>query len=75
MPAIVDMREEWLRDLEAWANKNDNVRELWLFGSRADGTSGPDSDIDIAIGLMPPAGKHNWAFANFLEFKGQWRRE
>lgn len=75
MSAIVDMREEWLHDLATWAKKNDNVHELWLFGSQADGTSRPDSDVDIGIGLAPPTGKHNWAFANFLEFKSQWRRE
>jgi hypothetical protein len=29
------MRDEWLGDLGVWAAKNNNVRELWLFGSRA----------------------------------------
>jgi predicted nucleotidyltransferase len=71
----MDMQDEWLVGLRSWASKNDNVRELWLFGSRADGTSRQDSDVDIGVGLMPPTGKHNWAFANFIEFKDQWRRE
>ena len=33
----MNMREEWLRDLRSWASKNENVRQLWLFGSHARG--------------------------------------
>jgi predicted nucleotidyltransferase len=75
MKTTMDMREEWLHGLSAWASKNDNVRELWLFGSRADGTSRQDSDVDIGVGLMPATGDHNWAFAHFISFRGEWRRE
>ena len=71
----MDMKEEWLRGLAEWASKNDDARELWLFGSRADGTSKPDSDVDLGLGLMPPIGDHNWAFANFIAFRKQWRHE
>jgi predicted nucleotidyltransferase len=71
----MDIRDECLHDLAVWAAKNDNIRELWLFGSRADCTSRRDSDVDIGVGLIPATRKHNWAFANFLEFKDQWRRE
>jgi predicted nucleotidyltransferase len=67
--------DEWERGLRAWANKNGNVRELWLFGSRADGTFRQDSDVDIALGLLPPNGKHNWALGNFFDLKDQWRCE
>lgn len=41
----MDMPEQWLRDLRNWASANGNVRELWLFGSRAAGRSRPDSDV------------------------------
>ncbi|QYR52964.1 nucleotidyltransferase family protein [Lysobacter soyae] len=37
--------------LKAWASANTRVARLWIFGSRAKGTSRPDSDIDIAIEL------------------------
>jgi hypothetical protein len=47
--------------------QHDCVRELWLFGSRAKGTSEPESDIDIALALMPPDGKTNWALAAYVE--------
>ena len=48
----MDMRDEWVAALRAWAAKNECVRELWLFGSRAKGTSEAESDIDIALSLM-----------------------
>ena len=32
---LMDMRDEWLHDLRSWASKNESVRELWLYGSRA----------------------------------------
>jgi predicted nucleotidyltransferase len=66
---------EWMRGLRSWASANKNVCELWLFGSRADGTSRPESDVDLGIGLMPPNGKHNWALGNFADLKDEWRRE
>jgi predicted nucleotidyltransferase len=67
--------DEWLSGLRAWASKNGSVCELWLFGSRADGTSRLDSDVDIGIGLMPPSGNHNWALGNFAALKGEWQSE
>ena len=33
----VDMRNEWISGLRLWAEANGNVRQLWLFGSRARG--------------------------------------
>lgn len=69
------MQDEWLRGLRAWASKNDSVRQLWLFGSRADGTSHPGSDVDIGIGLMPPTGTHDWALGNYFALNREWRRE
>lgn len=71
----MDMRDEWLRGLREWASENDSVRELWLFGSRASGTSRAESDVDIGVGLMPPTGKHNWALGNYAAFGDEWRRE
>jgi predicted nucleotidyltransferase len=71
----MDMREEWLTGLRSWASANDSVRELWLFGSRADDTAGPESDVDIGVGLMPPIGNHDWALGNFYALRSDWRRE
>ena len=44
----MDMSDEWSRGLRAWASADANVRELWLFGSRADGHAKPESDVDLA---------------------------
>ena len=71
----MDMRDEWLRDLRSWASKNESVRELWLYGSRARGDSREDSDIDLAIALMPPVGEHDWARGNYYALGDGWQRE
>src|SRR5260370_41818373 len=71
----MDMRDDWIAALRAWAAKNDCVRELWLLGSRAKGTSEPESDIDIALALMPPDGKTNWALAAYVELLDDWKSE
>jgi predicted nucleotidyltransferase len=71
----MDMPEQWLRDLRAWASANGNVRELWLFGSRSTGRSRPDSDVDLAIALMPSTGKTGWALGNYFALSDDWQRE
>jgi predicted nucleotidyltransferase len=71
----MDMRDEWIAALRAWAANNGNVRELWLFGSRANGAPRPDSDIDIAVALMPPDGNTNRALAAYVEFFEDWKSE
>jgi predicted nucleotidyltransferase len=72
---IMDMRDKGIAALRAWATNNDCALELWLFGSRAKGTSDPDSDIDIALTLMPPSGKTNWALAAYVEAFDDWKAE
>lgn len=67
------VNDDCRKSLAAWAAANGNVSELWLFGSRAKGTSQPDSDVDIAVALIPPQGKHNWALANYVDLKDQWQ--
>jgi predicted nucleotidyltransferase len=50
---VMDMQPEWLRGLREWAQSNDAVRQLWLFGSRARGDARENSDVDLALALMP----------------------
>jgi predicted nucleotidyltransferase len=71
----IQMREEWLRDLRSWAAANESVRELWLFGSRARGDAREDSDVDLALALMPPIGKTDWALGNYVDFATEWKQE
>jgi predicted nucleotidyltransferase len=61
--------------LKAWACANENVRQLWLFGSRAEGTAKSESDVDVAIALMPPDGTHDWALGNYTDLGDSWQRE
>jgi predicted nucleotidyltransferase len=69
------MRDEWITALKCWAAGNGSVLELWLFGSRAKGTAHEDSDIDIALLLMPPDGDHNWALGNYFVLFDDWKAE
>jgi predicted nucleotidyltransferase len=71
----MDMESAWLDALRSWASTNDSIRELWLFGSRAKGTSHSESDVDIAVVLMPAVGKHNWALGNYFALQGNWKRQ
>jgi predicted nucleotidyltransferase len=71
----MDMPEDWLSALRLWAGANDSVRELWLFGSRATGHSRPDSDVDLALALMPPKGNTDWALGNYFAFESEWKRQ
>jgi predicted nucleotidyltransferase len=71
----MDMRDDWLRGLRSWAEANESVRELWLFGSRARGDAREDSDVDLALVLMPPVGKHDWALGNYFCFEIEWKRQ
>jgi predicted nucleotidyltransferase len=69
----MDMTDEWLDALSKWATSNHNVWALWIFGSRAKGTSQPDSDIDIAIELVPPTNNHNRALWAYIELFDEWK--
>jgi predicted nucleotidyltransferase len=69
------MRPEWVNSLREWAQANDNVRQLWMFGSRARGEAREDSDVDLALALMPPDGKHDWALGNYFAFESEWKQQ
>jgi predicted nucleotidyltransferase len=71
----MEMSEQCLAALRTWASNNHNVRELWLFGSRARSDPRPDSDVDIAVALMPPTGNDNWALAAFIEYFDEWKTQ
>jgi predicted nucleotidyltransferase len=41
--------EDISRIVGEWADGNEYVAEVWLFGSYAKGTQRPESDIDLAV--------------------------
>jgi uncharacterized protein len=55
-----DLREKDLETLRRTFRRFPFVREVKLFGSRANGSSGRNSDIDLAI-HAPEAGTREWA--------------
>jgi predicted nucleotidyltransferase len=67
--------EYWLRGIQQWAEQNGNVVEVWLFGSRARGEGTDESDVDLAVTLMPPKGTHDWAAGNYFAEVQKWRAE
>ena len=71
----MEMDEAWLLALKEWAARNGNVQELWLFGSRAKGTSTKESDVDLALTLIQPTGLHDWALGNYFALGDDWKRE
>jgi predicted nucleotidyltransferase len=70
----IDLSEEQLSAIAQWAEQTRYISEVRLFGSRAKGTSRPDSDIDVAVtiaGDIPgqtPAGL-------YTRFATSWREE
>lgn len=71
----MNMRDDWMIGLRAWAAANDCVRQLWLFGSHARGEADEHSDVDLAIALMPPVDKIDWAFGKYCSHGDGWQRE
>lgn len=39
-----------------WAVEHPYIEKAWIFGSRAKGTERPDSDLDIAVSILPMPG-------------------
>ena len=72
---VTKLPEAWRRAIEQWAVQNGNIKEVWLFGSRARGEATDDKDVDIAITLMPLQGSHDWALGNYQCFGDDWQRE
>jgi predicted nucleotidyltransferase len=73
----MDMPDDWLHKLRSWASANGSVRELWLFGSRAQGCSQPESDVDLALALEPARKKSgDPADTDSYLFPGsEWKRQ
>jgi predicted nucleotidyltransferase len=73
--ADIGLPTGWREGAVAWTEKNDSVRELWLFGSRAKGDAHDGSDVDFGLVLMPAVGKHDWALGNYAELGAHWRTD
>ena len=69
----MDLTASQVRAIQEWAGNTRYVKEVRLFGSRAKGCAGPDSDIDLAItvgGITPAIIR-----ANYYACGKQWQDE
>jgi predicted nucleotidyltransferase len=71
----VNLKDDCVIALRSWAANNQSVQKLWLFGSRAKGTSRPESDVDLALILMPETDNTNWALAKYVECRHLWKTQ
>ena len=54
-----------LAEIVLWAKKHRDIKQVYLYGSRARGDNKPGSDIDLAIMMNMRAGDEN-AFATWI---------
>ena len=72
-----DLPPRWRERCVAWAQSNDLVSEIWLFGSRGPkGDAHSESDVDIGLVLMPKGtGATDWALGNYVALRSKWRAD
>jgi hypothetical protein len=73
--ADIGLSVAWRDSAISWAQRNDSVRELWLFGSRMQGSAKASGDVDIGLVLMNAHGKHDWALGNYAALGSRWRSD
>ena len=71
---LIDFPDDWRVGIISWVRQTNAIDELWLYGSRTKGTAGPDSDVEIAVSLMPAQGGHDWALGDYLALSPVWQR-
>ena len=49
----VNLSENDRADIVAWAKRHPEIKQVYLYGSRARGDNREDSDIDLALVLNP----------------------
>ena len=56
-----------------WAKGKDLIQSIYLYGSRIRGNYRPDSDLDIAIEIIPDYGSD--ILSTWMEFSDIWKME
>lgn len=59
-------------EIAQWARKHPEIKRVWLFGSRAQKRNRADSDIDLAIEMIPTA--HDDPFNVWLEWHDRYEK-
>ena len=61
--------------LVRWAEADPRIARLWVFGSRANGTAREDSDLDLAVQVIPQRPEDESEYAAFYFSYQQWERQ
>lgn len=69
----MDLTSDQYQAIIAWAQRTPQIRAAILFGSRAKGTSRPDSDVDVALELNAPTSQE--VMAMFIKYGESWQTE
>lgn len=69
----LDLPSGWVKWIRTWAKMTPSVAEVWLFGSQAKGTSTAESDVDLALVLMPGEQGHDWPLGNWMALGKRWQ--
>jgi predicted nucleotidyltransferase len=69
----MQLTDEQLATTITWAKKTSEVQVVFLFGSRAKGTAGPDSDVYLTLSIIGQ--EPTWRLATFISRRRAWRAE
>jgi len=67
----MDITDDQLNSIRAWAARNPLINSVQLFGSRIRGTARPDSDLDTAVDV----GYGDEALQTWIIHKAGWEQE
>jgi uncharacterized protein len=70
---IEDALFDAMRALRTWSEGQDQVRRLWVFGSRLKGVQRVDSDLDVAMEI-DPIGYDESAAVTWGVYRQEWER-
>jgi predicted nucleotidyltransferase len=66
---MITVTEEVLKDMVQAIVREVDPEEIWLFGSRARGEAGPDSDVDLLVVEREPFGPQRVRLAEMTRIR------
>jgi predicted nucleotidyltransferase len=67
--ALTDQQQD---DIRVWAAGQPAILRMWAIGSRANGTSGPNSDLDLTVELYDPHDGHPYGLSTLVFERAKW---
>ena len=74
MTEEVRISPEWCDAIRSWAAAIPSVDRVSLYGSRARGSPGPDSDLDLAVYVRAPDGEHLSEWIENRQNRQRWQQ-